>query len=159
PAGPDFSVVLAFDRGEAPAGSGSGVFATVARLNGYAGAVELSIDGDPALSGKLTLPAGQTLAYVPLLVKEGTKPGAYEFRVKATATAGDVTVTRYGTLVDVVKAGFGGMTNPPPELLNRCAFAVTENPPFTLKFTAEPASIEKGKTGKINVEATRDKTA
>ncbi|MBN9119241.1 MAG: hypothetical protein J0I06_08780 [Planctomycetes bacterium] len=157
PAGPDFSVALAFDRGEAPAGSGSGVFATVTRLNGYGGPVELSIDGPPALGGKFTLPAGQTQAFVPVLVKDGTKPGGYEFHVKATATTDGVTVTRYGTLVDVVKAGFGGMANPPPELLNRCAFAVTD-PPFTLKFTADPTAIEKGKGGKILVEATRGKS-
>jgi hypothetical protein len=165
PSAPDLTVALGFDRGEAPAGSGSGVFATVTRLNGYAGAVELSIDGDPALSGKFTLPAGQTQAFIPVLVKEGTKPGGYAFRVKATINAEGTAitvgepVTRYGTLTDVVKAAFGGMANPPPELLNRCAFGVTENPPFTLKFTAEPASIEKGKAGKINIEATREKGA
>ncbi len=159
PSAPDLTVLLAFDRGEAPAGSGSGVFATVTRLNGYAGPVELSIDGDEALSGKFTLPTGQTQAFVPVLVKEGTKLGAYPFRVKATATAGDATVTRYGTLIDVVKAGFGGMTNPPPELLNQCAFAVTDPPPFGLKFTAEPKAFEKGKPGKLVVEATRDKAA
>jgi len=159
PTGPDFNVALTFDRGEAPAGSGTGVLATVTRLNGFTGPVELSIDGEPALSGKITLPAGQTFAFVPLLVKEGTKVGAYSFRVKATATTDGTTVTRYGTLIDAVKAGFGGMTNPPPELLNQCAVAVIEKPPFELKFTADPAKIEKGKPGKILVEATRDKTA
>jgi hypothetical protein len=155
PAGPDLAVALAFDRGEAAAGSGTSVLATVTRLNGFAGPVELSIDGAAALSGKTTLPAGQTFAFVPLLVKDGTKPGAHAFRVKATATAGDVTVTRYGTLTDAVKANFGGMTNPPPEMLNQCALGVIDKPTFALKFTADPASIEKGKAGKIIVEATR----
>ena len=159
PAGPDFTVAVAFDRGEAPAGSGTGVFATVTRLPGFAGPVELSIDGDPALSGKLTLPAGQTFAFVPVLVKAGAKPGAYAFRVKATATADGVTVTRYGTLTDAVKANFGGMTNPPPEMLSQLALGVVEKPPFTLKFTADPTSIEKGKAGKIVVDATREKEA
>jgi hypothetical protein len=159
PAGPDFAVALAFDRGEAAAGSGTGVFATVTRLNGYAGPVELSIDGDSALSGKFTLPAGQTFAFVPVLVKEGTKPGAHPFRVKAAATADGATVTRYGTLTDVVKAGFGGMTNPPPEMLNQCALGVIDKPPFTLKLVADPASVEKGKAGKILVEAAREKEA
>lgn len=155
PSGPDFAVALGFDRGEAAPGSGTGVFATVTRLNGYAGPVDLSIDGDPNLSGKLTLPAGQTQAFVPLLVKDGTKPGAYAFRVKATAGE----VTRYGTLVDPVKAALGGMPNPPLELLSACALAVTDGAPFALKFTADPLAIEKGKTGKILMEATRDKTA
>jgi hypothetical protein len=159
PAEPDFAVALAFDRGEAPAGSGTGVFATVTRLNGYAGPVDLSIDGAPALSGKLTLPAAQVIGFLPIVVKDGAKLGAYPFRVKATATVGTATVTRYGTLTDAVKVNFGGMTNPPPELLNRCAFGVVEKPPFALKFTADPESVEKGKTGKILVEVTRDKAA
>lgn len=159
PSAPDFNVAITFDRGEASPGSGTAVFATVTRLNGYAGPVELSIDGDSALSGKTTLPAGQTLAFIPVLVKDGAKVGAIPFRVKATATADGATVTRYGTLTDSVKANFGGMPNPPAEMLNQCVLGVTDALPFTLKFTADPASIEKGKGGKINVEATRDKTA
>jgi hypothetical protein len=159
PSGPDVSVALGFDRAEAAAGSGTAVFATVTRLNGYAGPVELSIDGDPNVSGKTILPAGQTLAFVPLLVKEGTKPGAYAFRVKATVGTGGDAVTRYGTLIDPVKAALGGMTNPPPELLSACALAVTDGAPFALKLTADPVAIEKGKAGKILVEATRDKAA
>ena len=155
PSGPDFGVALAFDRTEAPAGGASAVMATVTRLNGYTGPVELSIDGGAALSGKVTLPTGQTVAFVPLMVKEGTKAGAYPFRVKATADG----VTRYGTLTDAVKASLGGMPNPPAELLNVCAVAVIEKPPFTLKMTFDPASIEKGKAGKILLDATRGEGA
>jgi hypothetical protein len=156
PAGPDLTVALAFDRADAPAGGGTTVFATVNRLNGFAGPVELSVDGDPALDGKVTLPAGQTVAAVPVRVKDGTKPGARPFRVKAVATAGDVTLTRYGTQLDAVRANFGGMTNPPPELLNPCALGVTADPPFALELTAEPAAVEKGKGGKIVVETARE---
>jgi hypothetical protein len=159
PAGPDLTVALAFDRGEAAAGSGTTAFATVTRLNGYAGPVELSIDGGAALGGKVTLPAGQTIACVPVLVKAGTKPGAYPFRVKATATADGAPVVRYGTLADGVKGNFGGMTNPPPELLNRCALGVIDKPPLEVKLTADPTAVEKGKTGKVLVDATRGKTA
>ncbi len=160
PAGPDFAVTLALDRFEAPAGGGTAVaVANVARLNGYAGPVELSIDGGPDLSGKLTLPAGATQAFVPLLVKAGTKAGPLPFRVKATATADGQTVVRYGTLTDLVKTTFGGMTNPPHEFLEGCAVAVLEAPPFTLALTADPTSLEKGKGGKLLVEAKREKEA
>ncbi len=155
PSGPDFNVAIAFDRTEAAAGGASAVMATVTRLNGYAGPVELSIDGDAALSGKVVVPAAQLIAFVPLFVKAGTKAGAYPFRVKATATADGTTVTRYGTLTDAVKASLGGMPNPPTELLNQCAVGVVDKPPFGVKMTFEPASIEKGKTGKILLEATR----
>ncbi len=75
PAAPDFNVAVALDRGEAAPGNGTSVMATVTRLNGYAGPVELSIDGDSALSGKVTLPAGQTFTFIPVMVKDGTKLG------------------------------------------------------------------------------------
>jgi hypothetical protein len=158
PAGPDLAVALALDRGEAPAGGGTTVFATVTRLNGYAGPVEVSIDGGDVLSGEVTLPPGQAIAVLPVMVRAGAKPGAQPFRVKATATAGDVSVTRYGALTDAVKATFGGMTIPPPELLNRCAFGVIDKPPFEVELTPLPKA-EKGKIGKIFVETTRGPTA
>jgi hypothetical protein len=159
PAAPDLAVSMTLDRGEAPAGGGTGVLCTVARLNGFAGPVELSIDGGPSLSGKLTLPAGQTLAFVPVMVKEGAEPGAYPFRVKVSAKAGDATVTRYAQPVDAVKASLGGMPNPPPEMLNHCVLGVTDKPAFTLKLTAEPEKVEKGKAGKVLIAATREKGA
>jgi hypothetical protein len=155
PVGPDFGVALAFDRGEAAAGGSTGVFATVTRLNGFAGPVELAIDGESVLGGKIAVPPNQQIAFVPLTVKDGTKTGGYVFRVKATASIGGTTVTRYGTLTDAVKANLAGMTNPPAEMINQCAFGVIEKLPVAVKFTAEPATIEKGKTGKIVVDATR----
>lgn len=151
----DFDIVLALDRCEAPAGGGTAIGATVNRLNGYAGPVELSIVGDPAISGTVTLPAGQTVAFVPLLVKDGTKPGAYPFHVQGRATVGSDTIVRAGTLVDIVKATLGGMPNPPVEMLGGCAVGVTEKPAFTVKLTADPAAIEKGKAGKVLVEVER----
>ncbi|MCE9561708.1 MAG: hypothetical protein K8U57_06595 [Planctomycetes bacterium] len=155
----DFNIALAFDRGEAPVGGGTAIAATVNRLNGYAGPVELSIVGDAALSGKTMLPAGQTVAFVPLMVKDGTKPGAYAFRVQGQVTVNGQTVVRVGTLVDTVKATLGGLPNPPAEMLSGCAVAVVEKAPFTVKMTAEPASIEKGKAGKVVFEVVRGEGA
>jgi hypothetical protein len=99
----DFAITLALDRGEAPPGGGTAVLATVARQNGFAGPVELSIDGNEALGGKVTLPANQTIGFVPLLIKEGTEPGAYSFRVRGKGTINGKEVIRFGTLVDQVK--------------------------------------------------------
>ncbi|HEX4610649.1 MAG TPA: hypothetical protein VH092_20835 [Urbifossiella sp.] len=160
PAGPDFAVTLALDRFEAPAGGGTAVaVANVARLNGYGGPIELSIDGGPDLGGKLTLPAGATQGFVPLLVKAGAKPGPLPFRVKATATADGKAIVRYGSLTDLVKTTFGGMSNPPLEFLEGCAVAVVERPAFALTLTADPAALEKGKAGKLLIEAKREKEA
>jgi hypothetical protein len=160
PAGPDFVVNLALDRFEAPAGGGTAVaVANVARLNGYAGPIELSIDGGADLSGKATLPAGGTQGFVPLMVKAGAKPGPLAFRVKATATADGQTVVRYGSLTDLVKTTFGGMPNPPQEFLNGCAVAVVERPAFALTLTSDAKTLEKGKAGKLLIEAKREKEA
>lgn len=160
PAGPDFAVTLALDRFEAPAGGGTAVaVANVARLNGYAGPIELSIDGGSDLSGKLTLPAGGTQGFIPLLVKAGAKPGPLAFRVKATATVEGKEVVRHGSLTDLVKTTFGGMTNPPLEFLEGCAVAVVEKPAFALSLSLDPATLEKGKAGKLLIEAKREKEA
>jgi hypothetical protein len=156
PAAPDFALTLALDRYEAPAGGGTAVAVTaVNRLNGYAGPVELSIDGGEALSGSVVVPGGQTIAFVPLLVAEGAKPGAYPFRVKGRATVGGKEVVRYAAATDLVKTTLGGMPNPPPELLGGAVLAVVEKPPFALSVKADPARVEKGKAGKLLVEATR----
>ena len=151
----DFTITLAFDRGEAPVGDGTAILATVNRLSGFAGPIELSIAGDDAFSGKATLPSGQTIAFVPLLVKKGTKPGAYGFRVLGKAMVDGTEVVRYGTLVDSVKAALGGMPNPPLELLNQLAVGVIEKPLIALSLAVDSKSIEKGKAGKVLVEAIR----
>jgi hypothetical protein len=156
---PDFDIALALDRSEASAGDGTAVMATVNRLNGYAGPVELSIVGDPALSGTVTLPAGQTFAFIPLLIKEGTKPGAYSYRVQGKIMSDGQPILRFGNLVDLVKTNLGGMTNPPPELLTGCDLAVVDKPAFAIKLTPDPKSMEKGKAGKVLIEATRGEGA
>ena len=155
PVTPDFDIILGLDRGEATAGGGTTIMATVNRLNGYAGPVELSIVGDPALGGTVTLPMGQLIGFVPLLVKDGTKPGALPFRVQGKVVYEGANVIRFGMLTDTVKATLGGMSNPPVELLNQCVVAVVEKPAFTLKVTSDPASIEKGKVGKVLFDAVR----
>ncbi|MCI0704973.1 MAG: hypothetical protein L0241_28265, partial [Planctomycetia bacterium] len=159
PTAPDVSVTVGFDRGEATPGGGTAIVATVTRLNGFTGPVELSIAGEEGFSGKTTLPANQTVTFVPLLVAEDTKPGVYPFRVQAKITVAGKDVIRYATMTDAVKASLGGMPNPPLELLSQCVCAVVEKPQFTLTLKAEPEAFEKGKPGKILVEATRGKGA
>jgi hypothetical protein len=153
----DFNLVLALDRCEAPAGGGASFMVTVNRLNGYAGPVDLSVVGDPALNGALTVPAGQTIAFLPVQIKAGTKAGAHSFHVQGKIKVGEQTLVRFGTLTDAVKATMGGIPNPPLELLDACAAGVIEKPAFALKFTADPAQVEKGKTGKLTIEAIREK--
>jgi hypothetical protein len=156
PAVPDFAVALALDRYEAPAGGGTAVaVANITRLNGFAGPIELSVEGDKVLGGSITVPPGLPAAWLPLTIAKGAKPGAYPFRVKATATVDGKKVVRYATMTDVVKAALGAMPNPPPELLSGAAAAVADKPPVRLTVTPE-GPVEKGKAGKLVVEAVRD---
>lgn len=156
PVAADIEVVLALDRCEASPESGTAILATVNRLNGFNGPVELSIVDNPALSGAVTLPAGQTFTFIPLIVKSGTKPGPYPFRVEGKLKSGDKNVVRFGTLIDELKANLGGMSNPPPDRLTDCVAAVVDKPAFSVKLTPEPAGIEKGKAGKIAIAIARD---
>lgn len=158
PVAPDFTITLALDRCEAPPDGGTTVMATVNRLGGFAGPVELSVVG-PGLRGTTTLPAGQAIAFVPLLTDDDAKPGGYRFRVQGRATVDGKEIERHGTLTDSVRAALSGLPNPPPELLGNCAVAVIEKPAFELSLTAEPRTVEKGKSGKVLLEVERSKTA
>jgi hypothetical protein len=79
--------------------------------------------------------------------------------VKAEAEIGGKKVVRFGALIDPVKAALAGIPNPPPEMTTELALGVVEQPAFTLKMTANPDSIAKGKAGKVIFEATREKGA
>jgi hypothetical protein len=155
PVQPDFSITLATDRYEAAPGGGTAVLVTVNRLNGYDGPVQLSIVGHDALSGTVTLPPGQSIAFVPLVVDVETHPGVLPFRVQGRATVAGQERIRFGTLLDPVKAALNGIPNPPPELLTGCVVAVIDKPAFRLELTAEAERLEKGKTGKILIDAVR----
>ena len=116
--------------------------ATVARQNGFAGPVELSIDGDEALGGRATLPAGQTIGFVPLLVKDGTKAGARSFRVSGTATIDGKKVARFGTLTDPVSGSAACRTRPwaAQSPLDRCRRKAGTGG----ETAAEPDRIQRG---------------
>ncbi|MCS6866892.1 MAG: hypothetical protein RMJ56_13655 [Gemmataceae bacterium] len=157
PARADFTLALALDRYEAIAGGGTAVMATVNRLNGFTGPVELSVfDNDNVVSGSVTLPAGQTFTFLPLTVKDGTKPGGYSFWVKGRAVVDGAEIVRLGSYVDLAKANWGGMPNPPWNLISECAVAVLAQPPLTLTLAAQPLVVEKGKASQVTITATRD---
>lgn len=149
PAAPDFELGVALDRADAPPGGGTAFGpVTVTRLNGFAGPVELTVAGDSALSGSVTVPAAATTAFVPLLVKAGTKPGPLPLRVRGTAKIDGADVTRFAASADAVKGAFPGLPNPPAEAAASLAAGVVDKPPFTL-------AVSPGKPGTLTVTATR----
>ena len=155
PAAADFDLSLPQDRAEAPAGGGTAVAVTAIRSNGFAGPIELSVVGDPCLSGTVTVPPGAATAYVPLVVKAGTKAGLYPFRVRGRAADGDRTIMKCATTAEAVKAAFPNLPNAPLEFSGMAVVSVIEKPPFTLEVTA-PAAVEKGKGGRLVIAVGRN---
>jgi hypothetical protein len=132
---PDFAVTLGADCVAVPAGGEGKVTVTgVTRLNGFAGPIELAVTGDDRLAGKLTIPAdAKPTPDKPLTLtvkaKPDAKPGPATLVVTATATVGGKPVTRRGSVADLVRAAFNGLSNPPPELLDRVIGAVVPAAP------------------------------
>ena len=138
---PDFGVTLGSDRFSVPLG-GVGLLPVtgVTKLNGFTGAVELTVTGSDSVLGKWTLPAtaNPTPAapfYLPVTVKPGTALGASEVEVVARATVEGRELLRRGSVAEVVKAAFAGLPNPPPELNHRVGVAVIPKGLFTISVT------------------------
>ena len=157
PASPDFALAMVLDRFEASVapGGGTAVPVNITRANGFAGPITLEVTG-PNLNGVVTVPAAATSAFVPLGVRGGASKTTYPMRVRGTAKIDGKDVVRYATLTDIAKAALGGMPNPPQELLSDAAVAVVDKPAFEVKLTAESATVEKGKAGKVLVEVVRN---
>lgn len=161
-AAPDFAVTVGLDRLDAPAGAvGLLPITGLAKLNGFAVAVELTVIGE-GLSGSLTLPAGAnpqpaTPLFIPVTAKASEKPGPRSVLVKATAKIDGKDVVRYGSVAEITKAALGNLTNPPAEFANRVAVSVSPEPPFTLTVTFDKAEVAAGGTLKGKVVAKRAK--
>ena len=159
PATPDFVVTVGLDRIDVPLG-GVGLLPVtgLAKLNGFAGPVELTVVGD-GLSGSLTVPAAanpQPTApvFVPVKAKAGAKPGPVAVVVKATAKLDGKEVVRYGSVAEIAKAAMGGLPNPPAELATQLAAAVTPEAPFTVALAFDKPEVAQGATvkGKVTLK-------
>ena len=77
--------------------------------------------------------------------------------MKATAKIDGKDVVRYGSVADILKAGFSGLTNPPAEFTSAVAVSVSPEPVFTLAVTFDKAELPVGGTLKGKVTAKRAK--
>ncbi len=143
----DFAVTPALDRVEVRSGGVTALLVNIARLDGYTGPVELSVTGHPALSGNVTVAAGQNFAFLPVQAAPQTPPGAYPFRVRGRAVIAGQEVVRDGVLVDAIKAAWGNMPNPPVDLTRWCVAAVVD-PPLLAGVQLEPPLLRAGQKGR-----------
>lgn len=164
PALPDFNLTVALDRLDIPAG-GIGLVPIVGlgKLNGFAGAVDVSIVGE-GLSGSVTLPAGANPlpaapTYLPITAAADAKPGFRLARVKATAKIDGKDVVHYGSVFEVAKAAMANVTNPPTELTSAIAVALLPEQPVKIDVKFDKAEIAAGGTLKGKVTAKRGEKA
>jgi hypothetical protein len=160
PAAPDFEVVLGLDRFDVSPGGAAVLPVTgLTKLNGFNAPVELSVTGIDGLTGSLTLPAGANPTpaaplWLPMTLKPGAKPGPHPVTVKTTAKIDGKDVSKPATVTDIVRAGFAGLPNVPPQLPVQLAAVVVEKPPFELELAID-AKAAAGATVKGKVKAKR----
>jgi hypothetical protein len=135
---PGFDFTLGIDRFDVPqGGTREMIIQTLARRD-YAGPVEISVLGNPAITGQTVIgpgpppPPNQPVARLPVTVKADLPMGAYPILIQGKATINGKMVIAYGSVRAVVKQELAGLEFPPRTLFHQVVLAVTEKPPFTL---------------------------
>jgi len=157
----DFSVSLPFERFDAPSGGVALIPITgVARLNGFAGPIEVSFHDAKGELGTATIPATANPQpnapfFLPIRIAAGMAPGPITGQIKATAKIGDKPVTKIVSTLDAVKGSLANMPSPPTEATSQVALAIVPELPLKLEATAEKAELAAGGMLKIKVKAIR----
>lgn len=129
PVQPQFDISVGLDRFDVVAGKSISLPILVTR-RGYNEAIEVSVVGHPALSGKLTIAKGQPKkaglsgGTLQITVKAGTKPGPIAFKIQAIGKVGKTSITEFASVRSTVDQITGNLPYPPPSLLTQLALAV-----------------------------------
>lgn len=152
---PDFT--LRVDPGKAMIGPGSSIpwYVLVTRTNGFAGPIDVTIDGLPAgvTCTALTIPPTMTQGLMVLTAAPGAKVAATPVRVIGKAKIGDATIERIAALSEEVYLPGGGRGRIDAVMP---AVAVTE-PSDILRVDVTPKeiSLKPGEEVKLDVTITR----
>ena len=156
-------MIVGLDRIDVPA-SGNAIIpiASISRLNGLTGNIDLTVESSDGITGKLTVPAGVNATpaapiYLPISAGAKLKPGAYAASVVATAMIDGKSVSRVATMFDLTRTAMGGMPNPPAEFTSPVAIAVTPTASFSLEIQAPTVDVPRDSTWKGKVTVTRAK--
>jgi hypothetical protein len=157
---PSFDLSLGIDRFDIPPG-GSTPVTLLATRHDYTGPIDVQVSGHPAITGHVTINAGQpTAANQPaatlfLSASPNVLPGPYELRIRGSATINGKVVIRDVDLKAVVSKELAGLAYPPRQLLSQIGLAVTEKPPFTLTARADRLEASPGSPVSVTINATR----
>jgi hypothetical protein len=170
PVEPGFALTAVVERFNAPPG-GTVSIPLQATRKGYTGPIEVSVVGAKGLSGKVTIPAGQSAAparpkgqpgaplppaaTLPLAVGADLPVGPLTFRLKGTAKINGREVTEFVSVRPALSQGLANLPVPPPALATQLAFAVTDRTPFFLTVKFDAFATAPGKAAPLTVMVTR----
>ena len=152
---PDFS--LRCDPGKAMIGPGSATawYIQLTRTNGFAGSVEVSVDGLPAgmTVSPLTIPPAMTQGLIVLTARDNSKPDAAMVRVVGRSEIGGKKIERQATVSEEIYLPGGGRGRFEAQM---AAVAITE-PSDILSVDVSPKtiSLKPGEEARIDVTIKR----
>jgi hypothetical protein len=164
---PGFSLSMFLDRYQVAQGGHVTIPIALSARRDYTGPIEVSVIGNPAITGQVTIPAGAAPAPPPpavppaaatlvLTVKPELPMGAYPLVIQGKATINGKTVVEQASVAAVVKQSLGGLAYPPRQMLTEVGLAVTERPPFTLTAKFDPPEALRGGPATATITTTRD---
>lgn len=158
PGGQDFRLAVTPDELNVGQNAARAVTVTATRINGFAGPIQLRVDGLPAgvTISPAVIPAGQTTCIFTVHGAADAQPGALgQVRIVGTATIGDQQVERVAEPFETYKQPLA-----PDDRLSRrktliFPATVMPQPPFVLKADPLTAQVKKGTAVQIKVTAIR----
>jgi hypothetical protein len=157
---PGFDLSVGIDRYGVGQGASFSIPLFVTRRD-YTGPIEVSVVGDPKLSGHVTIAAGQPpmpnqpAGSLTITAAADTPLGPRAFAIEAKATINDKEVTQLLNLRTLASQNLAGLPVPPRHMYERLGLAVKERPPFTLAFEFDQPVATPGKPVGLTVTAMR----
>jgi hypothetical protein len=157
---PGFDLSVGIDRYDVGQGSTFSIPLFVARRD-YAGPIEVSVVGNPKLTGQVTIAAGQPpMPNLPggtltITAAADAPLGPHEFAIQAKATINGKELTQLLSVRAQASQNLAGLPVPPRPMYERIGLAVKEKPPFTIAFKFDEPAATPGKPIGLTVTATR----
>jgi hypothetical protein len=162
PAGPDFKLSMTPDELNVGQGGSASITVNVARLNGFAGAIPLKVEGLPAgiTASPAAIPAGAGTAMFTLTAEPGATPGAMsQIRVIGTGMIGDKAIEREAQPVEIYQPPLAT----PEQSVRRPTLllpaTVMPQQAYSLDIEPRAITVKKGMPVQIKIKATRQAAA
>jgi hypothetical protein len=155
-----FELSLGIDRFDISPGATIPISILATRRD-YTGPIDVCVAGHPAITGHVTINAGQPAAAnqpagtLFLNASPNAPAGPYSLRIQGCAPIGGKTVLRDANLRAVVTQNLAGLSYPPQPVLSQIGLAVIEKPPFTLSARVEQPEASRGSPVPLTITVSR----